>query len=50
MLEALQTPRFCGQDCRIGEFDLLVTFSLPLRINWLIVGIEEKHLLNYYGS
>ena len=31
--ERRQTPRVCGQFCRIGEFDLLVTFSRPLRIN-----------------
>jgi hypothetical protein len=36
----MQTPRRCGHFCKSGAVDLVMTFSLPLRINWLIVGME----------
>ena len=35
----MQTPRFCGFDCRAGLAVLYFTAWRPLRTNWLIVGI-----------
>ena len=34
------TPRFCGHFCRIGAVGFAAIAFLPLRINWLIVGME----------
>src|ERR1700733_4172283 len=36
-----QTPRFCGQRSSAGELVFQFLLSLPLRTNWLIVGIIQ---------
>jgi hypothetical protein len=46
----VQTPRFCGQDCKAGDFVLDVTFCRPKRTNWLIVGIRQKLLISQQKS
>jgi hypothetical protein len=35
----VQTPRFCGQHFKAGAVDLSLLLSLPMRINWFMVGI-----------
>src|ERR671927_249212 len=40
----VQTPRFCGFCSIAGTLDLAFCGSRPLRISWLIVGIETLHL------
>jgi hypothetical protein len=46
VITRVQTPLFCGQDCKAGDFVLEVTFCRPKRTNWLIVGIRQKLLNN----
>jgi hypothetical protein len=46
----VQTPRFCGQDFKAGDFVLDVIFFRPERTNWLIVGIRQKLLISQQKS
>ena len=38
----VQTPRFWGHCSRAGDFVFQVTFCLPLRTSWLIVGTRNS--------